>query len=480
MSDLLVWVVALPLLGAIATVAWPRQGRALGVATALATLGAALGVLAQVMDGMSVHHELGGWSPGLGIGLAADGMAAAFLAMTAVVALAVSIHATAYFAPGSRREGFWPLWLLLWAALNALYLSADLFNLYVTLELLGMAAVALAALGGGRAALEAAMRYLVVGLVGSLGFLGGVAILYLTYGSLHLGTLAAALEANTATWGALVLMTTGVLAKAALFPLHFWLPPAHANAPAPVSAALSALVVKAAAYLVMRLWLDLFGPAVTPAAGMVLGTLGAGAVLWGSWQALRAARLKLLAAYSTVAQLGYLFMFMPLLMVQAPGPARDAALGGLVAMALSHGFAKGALFLAAGAVQQHAGHDRIRDLGGTARALPATTFTIALAGVALIGLPPSGAFLGKWQLMAGAIDAGQWFWIPVVLAGSLLAAAYVFRLLGHAFGRGEHANAPFAITIEAPALVLALLATAALGLGAAPLWPLVGGLGAPS
>src|SRR6056297_2835789 len=189
MSDLLVWVVALPLLGAIATVAWPRHGRALGVATAVATLGTTLGVLGQVMDGTSVHHELGGWSPGLGIGLAADGMAAAFLAMTAVVALAVSIHATAYFTPGSRREGFWPLGLL------------------------GMAAVALAALGGSRAALEAAMRYLVVGLVGSLGFLGGVAILYLSYGSLHLGTLAAALEANAATWAALVLMTTGVLAK---------------------------------------------------------------------------------------------------------------------------------------------------------------------------------------------------------------------------------------------------------------------------
>jgi formate hydrogenlyase subunit 3/multisubunit Na+/H+ antiporter MnhD subunit len=153
-----------------------------------------------------------------------------------------------------------------------------------------------------------------------------------------------------------------------LFPLHFRLPPA------PVSAALSALVVKAAVYLMIRLWLDLFQPALTPAATWLLGLLGAAAVLWGSWNALWAKRLKLLAAYSTVAQLGYLFMFFPLLTALPAGVSRDAAFGALVLMALTHGFAKSALFLAAGSIQQRAGHDRIQDLGGTARALPVTTF----------------------------------------------------------------------------------------------------------
>jgi formate hydrogenlyase subunit 3/multisubunit Na+/H+ antiporter MnhD subunit len=269
-------------------------------------------------------------------------------------------------------------------------------------------------------------------------------------------------------------MTSGLLIKTALFPLHFWLPPAHANAPAPVSAALSALVVKAAFYLLLRLWLDLFAPLANTGLAQLLGLLGAIAVLWGSWKALRAARLKLLAAYSTVAQIGYLFLFLPLILQTPAGPARDAALGGLVLLALSHGFAKSALFLAAGVIQQRAGHDRIAELDGTAQSLPATTFALALAGVALIGLPPSGTFLAKWQLIAGNLQAGFWPWVIVTLAGSLLAAGYVFRLLGHAFGQARTPSRPLASAREEiPALALALLATLALGLASAPIWPLL-------
>ncbi len=247
-------------------------------------------------------------------------------------------------------------------------------------------------------------------------FLAGVSLIYAGYGTLDMAALADMIEAGPVAWTALALMTAGLLLKTALFPLHFWLPPAHASAPAPVSAVLSALVVKVAFYLVLRLWLDVFATVVTPAAANLLGMLGAGAVLWGSWQALHAERLKLLAAYSTVAQLGYLFLFFPLLLALPPGPARELAAGGLVMLALTHGFAKAGLFLAIGVIQQHSGHDRIRDLSGTAQRLPATTFAIALAGVALIGLPPSGAFLGKWQLLAGAFATGQWLWVVVTAA----------------------------------------------------------------
>jgi len=264
--------------------------------------------------------------------------------------------------------------------------------------------------------------------------------------------------------------------KTALFPLHFWLPPAHASAPAPVSAVLSALVVKVAFYLVLRLWLDVFAGIVTVAAANLLGILGAGAVLWGSWRALRAERLKLLAAYSTVAQLGYLFLFFPLLQALPPGPTRDAAVGGLVILALTHGFAKAGLFLAIGVIQQRSGHDNIRNLDGTAQRLPATTFAIALGGIALIGLPPSGAFLGKWQLLAGSFETGQWLWILVTVAGSLLAAAYIFRVLGHAFGHQAYPQHPVTVAREEwPALILTAMAVVGLGLAGAPVWRLLEG-----
>jgi multicomponent Na+:H+ antiporter subunit D len=474
MIDSLVLVIALPLAGALLSVLLPRLASVIGVLSVVATVTAAATVLWLVTTQGPLGYAIGGWSRGLAIALQADGLSALLLLMTALVALAISIYATAYFGQADQRRHYWPLWLLLLTALNALFLAADLFNLYVTLELLGLSAVALAALGGQRTALEAAMRYLMLGLLGSLAFLAGVALLYTGYGTLDMHSLAQRIEPDPTAWTAASLITAGLLIKTALFPLHFWLPPAHANAPAPVSAALSALVVKAAFYLILRLWLDLFASLSTPGFAYLLGSLGSAAVLWGSWNALRAERLKLLAAYSTVAQIGYLFVFLPLIMLLPEGSPRNAALGGLVLLALTHGFAKSALFLAAGVIQQRADHDRIRELNGTAQALPATTFALALAGVALIGLPPSGAFLGKWQLIANALSASLWVWVAVVLVGSLLSAAYVFRLLGYAFGQARHPSHTLSIGHEElPALALGLVATLVLGLVAAPIWPLL-------
>ena len=474
MSSLPVWSIMLPLAAALLAFAFPRRSAVIGITAVVGTVLVAVITTREVAVSGTILHALGGWEPGLGIALRADTLSVALLLMSTLVALAASWYAKSYFTKPATQARFWPLWLLLITSLHAMLLSADLFNLYVTLELLGLSAVALAALSGSREAVAAALRYLTLGLIGSLAFLAGVAVVYARYGTLDMLTLAGLIGPEPASWLALGLMSAGLMLKSALFPLHFWLPPAHANAPAPVSAALSALVVKAAVYLMMRLWLDLFAPAFDPRLAWLPGLLGATAVLWGSWKAFRAERLKLLAAYSTVAQLGYLFMFFPLLTAMPAGPARDAAFGALVLMALTHGFAKSALFLAAGVIQQRAGHDRIEAFGGTARILPVTTFTLALAGVALIGLPPSGSFLAKWQLLSTAIAIGQWFWVPVVAAGSLVAAAYAFRVLGYAFGTGESAAKPLADGREAlPALLLAGAATIVLGLGAASIWEFV-------
>ncbi|NKN32765.1 complex I subunit 5 family protein [Marichromatium bheemlicum] len=474
MSASLPLAVSLPLLGALATTLAPRRARTLGLIAALASSAVVAWLVVAVWTQGALRVDLGGWSAPLGIGLEAGGANTLLLAMTALVALAISVHAGDYFRDRIQLGHFWPLWLLLWAALNALLLAADLFNIYVGLELLGLAGAALAALGGSRAALSASLRYLLVGLLGSMTYLLGVALIYTAYGQLDLGLLATQLTAGAAEATALALLTLGLAFKAALFPLHFWLPPTHANAPAPVSAALSALVGKVAAWLILLLWLGPFATVTAPAGATLLGLLGACGVVWGSWRALRAERLKLLAAHSTVAQIGYLFIFVPLLQGLAPGSERTTLIGALLLMALTHGFAKAAFFLAAGQVQQHAGHDRISDLGGTAQRLPATTFTLGLAGVALIGLPPSGSFIGKWLLLEAAIAQGQWWWIAPLLAGTLLAAAYVFRVLARAFNL-EPTPQRFVNQgrAELPGLVLAVIAVVGLGLAAGGLWGLL-------
>jgi formate hydrogenlyase subunit 3/multisubunit Na+/H+ antiporter MnhD subunit len=193
----------------------------------------------------------------LGIDLYADGLSLLMLMVTALVGLGISVYSSGYFKR-DKAVHFWPLWMFLWAALNALFLSGDIFNLYVTLELMGLAAVALVALAGGADALTSAMRYLLVSLLGSLAYLLGVALLYHGFGSVDIAILAQRVEPSPAARAAVGLMSVGLLLKTALFPLHFWLPPAHASAPAPVSALLSALVVKASFYILLRLWLEIF------------------------------------------------------------------------------------------------------------------------------------------------------------------------------------------------------------------------------
>jgi len=472
MIDALIWVILIPLLGGLVAVLFPRIAGITGILSTAGMVFACLVLIKLVADSGPQVYLVGGWSAGLGISLYADGLSSLFLLMTAMIALAVSIYASSYFRQSHLRLHYWPLWLLLLSALSALLLASDLFNIYVTLELLGISAVALTALDGKRPAVEAAVRYLVLGLLGSLGFLAGVALLYAAYGSLDLATLATRIQPGAASWAAAALMTAGLMIKTALFPMHFWLPPAHANAPAPVSAALSALVVKAAFYLVLRLWLDLFGVSLSGGVSTLIGLLGAAAVLWGSWCALQAERLKVLAAYSTVAQIGYLFIFLALILEMPVGIPRDEAIAGLMLMALSHGFAKSAFFLSTGIIQQRQGHDRIKELAGAVQGMPVTTFTLALAGIALIGLPISGAFLGKWQLIDGALYLHDWLLALVVLAGSLLASAYIFRVLGQAFGNSPYPTKVLSIGMqEIPAMVLALIATLVLGLASGPIWP---------
>lgn len=466
------WLIVLPFAFAVVSflLGAPRT-RTLTPAALVASLLAA-GVLAwEVWHAGPQHHRVGGFGAPLGIELYADGLAAAMLLMTAVVGVFVGLYARHYFAANSPGGAyFWPLTWFLWGAMNALYLSADLFNLYVTLELLGLAAVGLVTLAGGAAALAAGMRYLLAALLGSLAYLMGVALLYGAHGTLAISLLSELIVPGPAAWLALTLMVFGLAIKTALFPLHFWLPPAHGGATTPASALLSGLVIKASFYLLLRLWFDLFAPLLTVAAAQVFGWLGAAAIVWGSLAALRSRRLKMLVAYSTVAQIGYLFLLFPLATLVPPAAAASAWDGG-VYHALSHALAKAAMFLAAGSMVLAMGRDEIERLNGVSARLPLSLFAFGIAGVSLMGLPPSGGFVAKWLLIEAALASGQWWWIAVMIVGGLLTAAYVFRALRQAF-RPARGEPPFRALPRAMELIAFTLAMGALFLGLAATEPL--------
>lgn len=455
-------LISVPLLAAITAFVLPKLAKPIAL-TALMLNFFGVVCLGFTLSQLGVQtHALSGLQAPLGIGLHADGLSVFMLTATALVGLAVTVYASAYLSAGQTPH-FWPLWLLLLVALNALFLSRDLFNIYVTLELVGMTSATLAAQKGGAGALAGAMRYLLVALLGSLVYLLGVAFIYHAYGTLAIDLLSNQVTGTPATQVAFGLMAVGLLLKTALFPLHFWLPAAHASAAAPVSALLSALVVKASFYLLVRLWLDIFAP-ISSAAGSVFAALGAGAVLWGSLQALRQTRIKLLVAYSTVAQLGYLFLAFPLF--------GSSAWQGIVYLALAHALAKSAMFLAAGNITHFTGRDTIAELDSLAQRLPVTVAAFAIAGVSLMGLPPSGGFIGKWLFLQSAIAQKQWALAAVIVGGGVLTAAYVFKVIGSTFtsaaAEQSHPPQPVANRMEWAAMALACAAVA-LGFVAQPL-----------
>ncbi|MBS3935838.1 MAG: hypothetical protein KGZ43_06670, partial [Sulfuritalea sp.] len=284
------WLIVLPLLWAMfAFLLGPGRGGRVAIVGMLVQTALAVDLAGRLIrEGVRVH-AVGGWGAPLGIDLHADGLTAVMLLLTQGVGLTLFVYAWVYLAEQKAKAWFWPLAGLMVAAMNALLLSADLFNIYVTLELLGLSAVALVTAGGRPAQVRAALRYLLVGLVASGAYLLGVALIYGVYGTVAIADLALRVTADAplSIWLAGILMFVGLLAKTALFPFHFWLPPAHGSAPVPVSALLSALVVKVSFYLVLRLWLGPFAP-LTDSVGWLAGLLGAAAILWGSWRALRA------------------------------------------------------------------------------------------------------------------------------------------------------------------------------------------------
>ncbi|UCZ55912.1 hypothetical protein LGV61_09280 [Desulfurispirillum indicum] len=440
----------------------------------LAVFSSLLLALLQLSSGVArtrvVHYAMGGWEPPLGIAFAADGFSLLLLWLTWFCGVCIGLYALGYWRERTARQHlFWSAFFVLIAALNALYLSADIFNLYITLELLTFASIALITLAATTPAFHASMRYLIAAMVGSLVYLLGVALAYAGAGTLNLYALGQNLDMSQPyAFAALGLMSCGLFIKSALFPLHFWLPPAHSSAPAPVSALLSALVVKGSLYLLIRLWFWPFAELNSVLTGQLIGLLGSCAILYGSLQALRQERLKLIIAYSTVAQLGYMLLLFPL--------ATLVAWHGAMYQLLAHGLAKSALFLAAGNVILVNGHDRLEGLRMPHSHLAVSLFAFALGAISIMGLPPSGGFLAKWLLLRAAMNLGQWWWALVALMGGLLAAAYLFKVLRAIFMREADGSAisrstatpvariPFAMNAAPLILALGAIAMGFLGM----------------
>lgn len=460
-------LIILPFFGAFLAFLFHHRATAISLVTSAGTIILAGATVAEVYThGQSITSALGGWPPPLGIRLRIDGLSSLMLAMTAVVGGAVSLFTPGYFSRVRTRPAitsmFWPLWLFVWGTLNGLFMAADIFTLYVLMEISMLAGAALVILSPTEQAVSVALRYLLVTMTGSLMYLMGVAILYDFYAALDITLLAGTVQPGWGPAVALSLMTIGLMTKAALFPFHFWLPPAHALASAPVSAILSALLIKGAFYLLLRLWMELGTQSLPYETGQIIGVLAMAAMFWGSIQAMRQDNLKMLIAYSTVAQVGFFFLAFPMLL--SPGNA-DVSQGwaGSAIQVTAHALAKAALFLAAGVVLIARGGVKLTALRGLAWQLPLTAAALILAGLALFGPWSSGAALGKGMLAESLHGDNQWWWAQLIKIGSLLTAAYVLVMIRYAFYPARNITST-AVPVALQMIPL-LLALGSLGLG---------------
>ncbi|MCE9665304.1 NADH-ubiquinone oxidoreductase [Halomonas sp. M5N1S17] len=464
-------VVVLPLLlGVLGAACRPKRGWPAVLASLLALLPlltltplvVSQGTQAWVLelDGLTLHWR-------------ANGLTLLLLLLTQLLVLASAAYAPAYLRVAVQAQGrgpawLWPLMGLLAASLSLIWLAADLLTLYIGLELMGLSAVGLMLLPGREDALAAGMRYLLLALIGSLAFLLGLALLLGAWGRLDLAGLAEAVEAGPVLWVAMALLSAGLLLKAAAFPLHAWLAPVHGSAWTPVSALHAALVIKASFFIALQLWL-VFAPQAAVAA-WVVGGMGAAAVVWGGLLAWRADKLKDVVAWSTVSQLGYLLIGFPLLIGTAPAVA-SIAWDGVWLQLLAHSLAKAAMFLAVGNLMLATGESRVSGLAGASRRFPLALLSFGIAAISLVGLPPSAGFTAKWLLLHAALAAGQWPWLLVLAVGTLLSAAYVFRVFRYSFVEDVELEdyRPVPLRMDLIALILAL---ASLLLGLAATWPL--------
>ena len=416
------------------------------------SLAAAFWGILLVLEVGELRHYFGSWPPPFGIEYVLDPLSAFMAIVVIFIGSVVLVYPPRAGLYQVSRTGI-PLYgimMLLLAGLIGVVVSGDLFNLFVFLEIYSLASYTLITLGG-RRALIASFRYLILGTIAGGFYLLGVGFIYFATGSLNMADIARLLpplyESPAVMVGA-ALIIIGLGIKMALFPLHVWLPDAHSHAPSVVAAILASIQVEVAAYVLIRMLLTVFQPqylAEYLPVTTIVGWMGAAGVIVGSVMAIAQRDFKRMLAYSTVGQIGYIGLGI--------GLANPLGLIGALLHILNHAFMKSCLFLVAGGIRHQTGLREIPWFVGLGRRMPWMMGAFTVAALAMVGVPPTCGFFSKWYLILGSIDAGNWVFVAVIAASSLLTAVYFFRVIEKVYAHPP-AREGVTGTIEPPPRIL--------------------------
>ena len=430
--------VVVPLIAAPLCLLLRRGDLAWGLALVVSWVALAIAVmlLNAVVTGGVISYELGDWAPPWGIEYRIDAANAFVLLIVSGISAVVLPYARASIASEieeSKHCLFYTAYLLCLTGLLGVAITGDAFNLFVFLEITSLATYVLVAMGAGRdrRALTAAFTYLVMGTIGATFFVIGVGLLYMVTGTLNMNDLAlriADLGDNRTVSVAFAFLVVGLGLKLALFPLHLWLPNAYAYAPSAVTVFIAATSTKVAIYALLRFLFTIFGLEFSVEAltlTYVFLPLAIAGMFAASTVAIFQVDIKRMLAYSSVAQLGY--------MVLGVSFANVTGLTATILHLFNHALIKGGLFMALGCVVYRCGSASIDEMRGLGRQMPLTMAAFVIGGLSLIGIPLTVGFISKWYLILGAIEAGWWPVAVLIVATSLLAVLYIWRVVEVAY-----------------------------------------------
>lgn len=412
----------------------PRAVWAWATAVTWVTFFISLVILAKVLDTGVIEYEIGNWPPPWGIEYRIDAASAFVLVIVGAIGAVTMPYAYSSVAreiPDDRAYLFFLMYLLAMTGLLGITTTGDAFNLFVFLEISSLSSYVLISLGRDRRALTASFRYLVMGTLGATFYIIGVGLMYMMTGTLNMADLATLLPAVAETrtiLAAFAFVVVGIALKMAMFPLHTWLPNAYAYAPSTVTAFLASTATKVAVYMLLRLVFTVFGATHlfdSTDVREVLIILALIGMFAGAFVAVFQDDVKRMLAYSSISQIGY--------MVLGIGLASMVGLTGGIVHLFNHAAMKGAAFMAVGAMFYVVGSVRLKDLAGVGKRMPLTAAAFLVAGLSLIGTPLTVGFISKWQFVQAAMELGHWYIAAGVLVSSLLAIAYVWRVVEVAY-----------------------------------------------
>lgn len=436
-DNLPAFVIIVPLFAGVVLPVFARRQRLVEGLVVLAEAAglAGVGFLAYIVfthRGTDWVYQMGGWPAPWGIELTVNSLAVFFLFAVMAVSLPIALFTMGNLkdevGSNKRTARFYTLFLLLVGSLAGMALANDLFNTYVLVEVATLSCCGLVSSRGTPRAAEAAFTYLVLATLASSLVVIGIGFIYVTTGHLNMGFASQGLaqawqDRPHVVWLAISFVLVGFGLKSALFPLHVWLPDAHSSAPSPASAVLSGLAVKGYMICLLKFLYVVFGPALMKefSVDRILVLAGMAAIICGAVMALPQEDLKRRLAFSTVSQVGYIYLGFGLM--------DENGLAGALFYLASHAAIKSTLFLSAGAMIASAGKKKISEMAGIGRKMPLTAAAFTAASLGLIGIPMFSGFIGKWYLIAGSLDTGDFLPTVIIIAGSVLCAAYLFPVI---------------------------------------------------